>query len=101
DVNGDGLPDLTTANSDSSTVSVLLGAGGGAFAAARHFATGRTPQSVALGDVNGDGWLDAVTANFGSNDVSVLLNAADDAAFFYVYAPERVPAGQAFDPARF
>jgi hypothetical protein len=48
-------------------------AGSGDLSAAQAFATGATPQSVALGDLNGDGKLDAVTANFGAGTVSVLL----------------------------
>lgn len=73
DLNGDGHPDLVTANNASNDVSVLLGRGDGTFAAAQAFAVGVQPHSVAVGDLNGDGHLDLVTANSGSNDVSVLL----------------------------
>ena len=74
DVNGDGSPDIVTANSsNSSDVSVLLGDGAGGFASQTRFSVGNNPQSVVLGDVNGDGSPDIVTANFFSNDVSVLL----------------------------
>src|SRR5438093_4339804 len=73
DVNGDGKPDLVTANLDASTVSVLLGTGGGGFGAKADFATGGRPTSVAIGDVNGDGEPDLMTANYNANTVSVLL----------------------------
>src|SRR5262245_62516108 len=56
--NGDGLPDLATANYSSNSVSVLLGNGDGAFQPARHFAAGRAPWSVAVGEFNGDGIQD-------------------------------------------
>jgi hypothetical protein len=74
DFNGDGNPDLVTAN-NSNTVTLLLGDGTGGFTAAAGspFAVGTNPQSVAAADFNGDGNLDLVTANFGDNTVTVLL----------------------------
>ena len=44
------------------------------FAPARSYATGRPPNSVAIGDLNGDGKPDLTAANSLSNTVSVLLN---------------------------
>ncbi|WP_193789081.1 FG-GAP repeat domain-containing protein, partial [Zavarzinella formosa] len=76
DVNGDGKPDLVTANFGGNTVSVLLGGGNGTFAPASPFAVGTGPFSVAVGDVNGDGKLDLVTANRQADTVTVLLNGA-------------------------
>jgi hypothetical protein len=80
DVNGDGHPDIITADADSffGTVSVLLGNGDGTFQSAVNFAVGAEPYSVAVADVNGDGHPDLVTANFGSaneggSSVSLLL----------------------------
>src|SRR5262249_26321067 len=78
DFNGDGVADLVTANTNNSSVSVLLGSGNGRFAAAANFFVGGlNPPSVAVGDVNGDGRLDIVTANQSSSDVSVLLGQGD------------------------
>src|SRR5262249_39651671 len=73
DVNGDGKPDLATANHGSSpNVSVLLGNGDGTFKAHQDFTVGSGPRCVAVADVNGDGKPDLATAN--ANDrVSVLL----------------------------
>ncbi len=83
DLNGDGKLDLAAATyaGFSSTVSVLLGTGGGKFAAKVDYTTGglvndaNPPSafSVALGDLNGDGKLDLVTANWSTSTVSVLL----------------------------
>jgi hypothetical protein len=73
DVNGDGILDIITANSNSNDASVLLGNGNGTFAAKTDFGTGTDPYSLTLGDVNGDGILDIITANYGSDDASVLL----------------------------
>jgi hypothetical protein len=72
DVNGDGRPDLITANYASNNVSVLLGSAYGSFQASRPFAVGNHPFRVAVADL-GNGHLDIVTANAGDNNVSVLL----------------------------
>jgi hypothetical protein len=81
DVNGDGKPDLATAdyNGTSGTLSVLLGDGTGAFPAYRTYAVGDSPSSVAVADVNGDGRCDLVTTNSGggTNTVNVLLATGD------------------------
>src|SRR5262245_43406680 len=57
DFDGDGKPDLATANSGglSGNVSVLLGKGDGTFKTAVNYGAGRHPFSVAVGDFNGDG----------------------------------------------
>src|SRR5437763_1122029 len=47
------------------------------FAAARAFAAGSAPESVAIGELNGDAAPDLVVANVGSDDVSVLLGNGD------------------------
>ncbi len=73
DLNADGIPDLVVANRNSGDLSVLLGAGGGAFAAQTTFRTGFTPVGVALGDMDGDGRLDAVSANLTGATVSIHL----------------------------
>jgi len=79
DFNGDGKPDLVSANPNGS-VSVLLGNGDGTFQSARNYAAGATPWAVAVGDFNGDGKLDIVVANRGLDgppSVSVLLGNGD------------------------
>jgi hypothetical protein len=79
DLNGDGKPDLATANPGASSVSVLRNRGDGSFRARHDYRTGRYPWSVAIGDLNGDRKPDLVTANADQgtvsvNTVSVLLN---------------------------
>jgi hypothetical protein len=65
DVNGDGKPDLITANRFGFTV--LLGKGGGKFAASSYQYPGQagtnTPTAFTVADINGDGKPDIVVAN--------------------------------------
>ncbi len=99
DFNGDGKPDLTTANEVSDTVSVLLnttlsGATIPSFAPQRTFAAGAYPFSVAVGDINGDGKPDIAVANvgffsFNSGTVSVLLNTTPAGATTPSFAPQQ------------
>jgi VCBS repeat-containing protein len=84
DFDGDSNPDLAVANGfvGGYSVSVLLGDGGGGFAAAPSspFAVGVSPQSVAVGDFNDDTHDDLAVANFGAGppfdrgNVAVLIN---------------------------
>jgi gliding motility-associated-like protein len=79
DLDGDGRPDLATANASSNTVSVLRntsGSGNITFVAKVDFITGQGPYSVSIGDLNGDGKPELATANSGDNKVSVLRNAS-------------------------
>ncbi|MBP7937668.1 MAG: Ig-like domain-containing protein [Phycisphaerae bacterium] len=74
DVDGDGLPDLVTANRGPGTLSVLINLGGTSLFIVEHQDSGLQPAAVGLGDFNGDGKLDAAAANPGDNTVSILLN---------------------------
>ena len=75
DLNGDGWPDVVTANTGTNAIGVLMNTGMGTFANATSYSlgTGTQPRGLALADVNKDGKLDALTANYGNNTVSVLL----------------------------
>ena len=77
DVNGDGLPDIVTANGTADTVSILPNAGGGVFSTPQQYPTGTSAVAIATADLNGDGWQDIVTTNLGDNSVAVLLNNGD------------------------
>jgi uncharacterized protein (TIGR03437 family) len=72
DVNGDGKPDIITADNSGGTVSVLLGNGNGTFATAKSIPAGAAPQGVILADFNGDGKLDIAVGQDGGG-ISVLI----------------------------
>jgi hypothetical protein len=87
DLNGDGIPDLVTANDSGlagGSVSVLLGNGDGSFRPAQKFTTGGLPLSVAVGDFHGDGRPDLVVSNLtftGQRDQLSLLRGNGDGTF--------------------
>jgi len=90
DFNGDGKPDLVTANPNTDSVSVFLGNGDGTFSQQRDIPVGRNPIAVAVGDMNGDGFTDIVAANSNSGNVSILLGdglGGFQAAFNFAVAP--------------
>jgi hypothetical protein len=75
DLNGDGIPDVVTADGIDNKVSVLLGAGNGTFIKTLRYPVGLNAGFVVTGDFNRDGATDIATANVGGNSVSVLLNS--------------------------
>ncbi len=82
DLNGDGKPDLATANRNNNRVLVLRNTStsgsinSSTFANQVNFATGQQPQTVIIGDLDGDSKPDLITTNYSVNGstVSVLRN---------------------------
>ena len=101
DFNNDGRLDLATAGGG--TVSVLLGAGDGTFAAARHFGSPSAYGDFAVADFNGDGNTDLVTRySWGAYDtvggqIDVLLGNGDGS--FQAAQAVPVPDPSSGDPA--
>jgi len=96
DINGDGKPDVITANRGANTVSVLLnttatGAAIGSFAAQQTFATGSLPGWVTGADINGDGRPDLIVANTSNvGTVSVLLNTTATGSLTSNFAAQQI-----------
>ncbi len=84
DLDGDGVPDIVTANSAADlissgpdTVTVLIRTSSGTIKSRTDYTIGKGPDAVSLGDVNRDGRLDIVTANYTDNSITVLLGNGD------------------------
>ena len=104
DLNGDGRPDIATANNSGSVVAVLLnttqaGAAALTFASVQTFAVGAFPVDIKAGDFNGDGRSDLVVSNNGAGagagtTISVLLNTTPMQSAAASFAPQQTfPVG--------
>ena len=82
DFNGDGKPDVVSANYDGNDTSVLLGNGDGTFKAAKNYPASINPVRVVTGDFNGDGIQDiAVVAGYNASaQVTVLIGGPGSAS---------------------
>src|SRR6185503_4155085 len=65
-----------SANSGSTTLTVLTNNGSGGFGFNANLTVGTQPFSVVAAEVNGDGTVDLISANFGSDTLTVLFNTA-------------------------
>ena len=78
DFDGDGGPDLASANRSTDNVTVLLGNGTGSLNIfGLRETVGELPASITHGDFNRDGIADLVVGNRSSDDVSILLGIGD------------------------
>lgn len=77
DFDGDGKPDIATANGGNTTISILIGTGTGSFGAPTTYTISgaNNPSCIASADFNGDSKLDIVTGNLGTGNLSVMLNS--------------------------
>lgn len=99
DLDGNGKPDLATANVFGNSVSVLLNQGNGSFRAKRDYRTSVAcrqkacaPQSVVIGDLNGDRKPEVMVANAGAPTLTVVLNRGDGT--FSTKRDYRMPAAE-------
>jgi len=74
DVNGDGKPDLISANYQDYSLTVLTNDGRGGFVLAATLHGVAAPVSVTAADVNNDGNMDLISANLANNTLTVFTN---------------------------
>lgn len=80
DFNGDGKPDVATANlgnAVSGNASVLIGNGDGTFRPAVNYDLGLSPTWLTAADFNADGNLDIAVANSGGKTLAILFGRGD------------------------
>jgi Calx-beta domain/FG-GAP-like repeat len=84
DLNGDGRPDVATANYNEGTVSVLLGNGDGTLSYdfdSSNFAAGTDTEDVAAGDFTGDGIPDLIATGYDYGGWVKVLPGRGDGTF--------------------
>ncbi len=75
DLDGDGDPDIASANWYSDDLTLLSNNGDGTFAMAGTVPVGNTAACVAAADLDGDGDMDLASADHSSATVTILLNS--------------------------
>jgi len=87
DFNGDGYPDIASANSGSATVSVVVNDGAGDFGRAHDYSVGPYPLWITSAEMDGTPGLDLVVADFGTDSISILPGLGDGTFGLQTYVP--------------
>jgi len=78
DFNGDGLPDIASADQGTNTISVLLSNNQGGYTPVPNggYSAGAGPIYLVTSDFNNDGWLDLAAVNGTDSTLTLLLGSA-------------------------
>ena len=98
DLNGDGKPDLVSANNQANTVSIFKNngqIGTISFSGKTDFNAGLAPQNVVIGDLDGDGKPDMAVTNYVANTITLLRNTENDSLSprIYSFSPDSGATG--------
>ncbi|MFU8829362.1 MAG: FG-GAP-like repeat-containing protein [Phycisphaerales bacterium] len=93
DLDGDGRPDLATASTGSSSVTIHYARPQRTFEAGSYLFAGTAPQSLVAADLNQSGYPDLIVANPGTQMLTILRNQGNDS---FVRTTRPMP----FRPAR-
>jgi hypothetical protein len=77
DLDGNGAPDVVTADDNAIGVSIFGNAGGGMFNSLTNAKAGNAPYAIAVGYLNADTYPDLAVADLNSGFVSILINKQD------------------------
>jgi cysteine-rich repeat protein len=91
DLNGDGVPDIVTANTGSDSLSVFLTLPGGGYTGTTFPSGGNGPTDVEIAYLDDDGHADLVVVHKNSNELVVHLN---DGSGGFAIASALVPTGR-------
>ncbi len=80
DLDGDGKPDIATANFSSANISIIKNTtsaiGNISFASAINYNVGTNPTDIVGGDFDGDGKIDLSVSNYTSKTITILRNTS-------------------------
>lgn len=91
DLDGDGKPDLVTANAGSDNVSIFRNTSVGgvlSFDTRLDIYVGSTPMDVIVRDLNGDGKPDLIAANNSDNTITIFQNGSTSSGISFVRSIE-------------
>ena len=77
DLNGDGFPEIATADCSDNTVTVYVNHGDGTYAQGVAYWAGFYPQDLEVQNLAGNSTPDLLAANSQSSDITALINAGD------------------------
>jgi hypothetical protein len=74
DVNGDGVLDIVSLDTQNNAIRVLMGKANGTFQNPVSYATGNGPSGLVIGEFDNSGWPEIAVANYNDGTVSIFMS---------------------------